>query len=149
MICGFDPSCPPKTVLSRIGLLLPERMSRRFPEPCLISSALQSVGVPTHMEGFGLLAAAIRLALHQKQPVMLRMQQDVYARIAESSRKSPSAVEHAMRHAIDAAWLRADARVLERLFGYTVSADRGTPSNESFIFQMREHIRIRQREGDT
>ena len=42
--------------------------------------------------------------------------------------------------------LRADARELERLFGYTVSAEKATPSNEAFIFQMCEHIGLMARE---
>lgn len=146
VICGFDPSCPPDTVLNRIRLLSNPQDKRRFGEESRISAALQSVGVPTHMQGFPLLKDAIRFVLRQNRPTALRMQEDVYAMLASAAHKSVSVVEHAMRRAIDAAWLRADARELERLFGYTVSAEKATPSNEAFIFQMCEHIGLMARE---
>ena len=147
VVYGFLPPCSPETVLDRIALLSVPGRRRRIGEAERISAALQEVGVPTHLSGFPLWKDAVRLAL-QQPPTALRMREDIYAPLAAAAHTGVSVTEHAMRHAIDAAWLRADARVLERLFGYTVSADRATPSNEAFLFQMCEHIRIQQKEGN-
>lgn len=145
VICGFLSACEAGSVLDRVELLSSMGGRRQIGEQVLISAALQRVGVPVHLKGFPLLKEAIRLMLYLDRPTALRMTEDVYELLANDMDMNVSIVEHAMRHAIEAAWLRADARVLERMFGYTVSADRATPSNAAFLFQMREHIRLKQR----
>ena len=145
--CGFAPPLDAIAVLDRVERLSVPGPGKPQSEQATVSAALQGVGIPTHLTGFSYLKSAVRLILRCDRPTELRMQQDVYARLAASTHKSASTVEHAMRHAIEAAWLRADARVLERLFGYTVSADRATPSNEAFLYQMCEHIRMQQKEA--
>ena len=147
VVFGFPDDCTADAVLERVEALSDVREQKRLFENAVISAALQRIGVPVHLKGFSLLKEAIRLTLHMEQPVGLRMTEDVYALLASYSGTTGSVVEHAMRHAIETAWLRADARVLERMFGYTVSAERATPSNAAFLFQMREHIRIGQRRG--
>lgn len=146
VVAAFLPSCTPETVLERIGTLSVPGRRKPYPNACVISAVLSEAGVPTHLFGFPLLKDAMQMILAHGCPTEIRMQTDIYERLSARAKRSVSVVEHAMRHAIDAAWLRADARVLERLFGYTVSADRATPSNEAFLFQLCEHIRT-QREA--
>ena len=145
VICGFLSAYEAGSVLDRVELLSGRGGRPEIGERALISAALQRIGVPVHLKGFLLLKEAIRLMLYLDRPTALNMTEDVYELLAQGMNMSVSIVEHAMRHAIEAAWLRADARVLERMFGYTVSEDRATPSNAAFLFQMREHIRLRQR----
>lgn len=142
VVYGFLRSAAAHTVLDRVAALSVSATHAAQSEQAQISAALQAVGVPAHLKGFALWKDALRLVLRLDPAAPIRMEEDVYALLADSTRMSVSVVEHAMRHAIEAAWLRADARVLERTFGYTVSADRATPSNAAFLFQMQEHIRI-------
>jgi two-component system response regulator (stage 0 sporulation protein A) len=47
-----------------------------------------------------------------------------------------------MRHAIETAWERGDVGVLSELFGYTVRASRGKPTNSEFIAIVTEHVKL-------
>ena len=39
----------------------------------------------------------------------------------------------AIRHAIEVAWGRGQQEVVENIFGYTISAAKGKPTNSEFI----------------
>ena len=133
VVYGFMRSCAADTVLERVDQLS-EPGARPAPdERAAVSAALQEVGVPTHLSGFPMLKDALRLLLRFERLPEMRMTEDVYGLLAETLHIPATAVEHAMRHAIEAAWLRADARVLEQRFGYTVDARRATPSNAAFL----------------
>lgn len=107
----------------------------------IISKRLQQTGVPVHMKGFLLLKNAIRLLLSINRPTQVRMMEDVYEVLAKYMRLNVSIVEHAMRHAIETAFLRADVRDLESMFGYTINSDRAVPSNAGFIYLLTDRIR--------
>ena len=66
----------------------------------------------------------------------------LYPVIAKRNRTSPEKVERAMRHAIETAWSRGDVEVLHRTFGYSVDANRGRPTNSSFIAKLADQIRL-------
>ncbi len=138
---AFYRSTPPKTVLGRIGTF-PAGGVHRTGTDAAISRFLQRVGVPVHLNGFYLLKDSIRLILTCKRPTDLRITRDLYAALSETLRIPSSGIEHAIRHAIGAAWLRADVELLESVFGYTVSSERAMPSNAAFLFTAAERIRL-------
>jgi two-component system response regulator (stage 0 sporulation protein A) len=51
-------------------------------------------------------------------------------------------VERAIRHAIEVAWGRGKIEVIEDMFGYTVSAGKGKPTNSEFIALIADKLRI-------
>lgn len=140
VVYGFARSHEPIEVLRRIDALPNVQPIRRCTE-VQISAQLQRIGVPVSMKGFLLLKEAIRLLLRIDRPTQVRMLEDVYGMLAESMQMNASIVEHAMRHAIEASWLRADVNDLEAVFGYTVSADRAAPSNAGFLFLLTDRIK--------
>ena len=53
-----------------------------------------------------------------------------------------SPVERRIRSVIETTWLHGDWRAQGELFGMTVSAERGKPTNAEFLFLLSEHIRL-------
>ena len=51
-------------------------------------------------------------------------------------------MERAIRHAIEVAWGRGKIEVIEDMFGYTVSAGKGKPTNSEFIALIADKLRI-------
>ena len=51
-------------------------------------------------------------------------------------------MERAIRHAIEVAWGRGKIEVIEEMFGYTVSAGKGKPTNSEFIALIADKLRI-------
>ena len=64
----------------------------------------------------------------------------LYPAIAKQNNSTPSRVERAIRHAIEVAWNRGNMETLNEMFGYTVSAGRGKPTNSEFIAMITDQI---------
>lgn len=143
----FSAGSDPKDVLRCISGF--PKSARRFSDTeQKISGLLQQTGVPVSFSGFSYLYTALRLILSQGHPIGVQAMQAVYTFVSMTEGVSTSVVEHAIRTAIEAAWMRADTALLERLFGYTVRSDRGAPSNAAFLFRIADHIRLT-REGNS
>ena len=48
----------------------------------------------------------------------------------------------AIHHAIEVAWGRGQSDTVERIFGYTVSATKGKPTNSEFIAMIADKLRL-------
>ena len=66
----------------------------------------------------------------------------LYPSIAKKYKTTSSSVERAIRHAIEVAWARGKIDVIENMFGYTVSAGKGKPTNSEFIALIADKLRI-------
>ena len=55
---------------------------------------------------------------------------------------TPSRVERAIRYAIEVAWGRGQQEAVEGIFGYTVSASKGKPTNSEFIAMIADKLRL-------
>ena len=55
---------------------------------------------------------------------------------------TPSRVERAIRHAIEVAWGRGEQKTVENIFGYTISAAKGKPTNSEFIAMISDKLRL-------
>ncbi|MBP3607934.1 MAG: hypothetical protein J6J11_06425 [Treponema sp.] len=54
----------------------------------------------------------------------------------------PSRVERAIRHAIEVAWSRGKLDVNNSMFGNTISANKGKPTNSEFIAMIADKLRL-------
>lgn len=108
----------------------------------LVTECLFSLGVSPHLNGYHLLRAAVMLVACVRLPSRLSVMQHIYPAVATLCHTTVSMTEHAMRHAIESAWMRADIDALQRYFGYTVHEMRDTPSNSAFIFMLADRVRM-------
>lgn len=143
----FPADSDPRDVLVRIGSFPTVRKRQTDPD-VLISSFLQRTGVLVSLIGFDCMREAIRILLSVKSLTDAGSLQDIYEVVGRLMQIRPTVAEHAVRHAINAAWMRADAATLERIFGYTVDAERAAPSNAAFLFRAADQIKLYLREGN-
>ena len=66
----------------------------------------------------------------------------LYPSIAQKFDTTPSRVERAIRHAIEVAWGRGNMDTIDALFGYTIHAGKGKPTNSEFIALIADKIRL-------
>lgn len=139
----FSYNSDPKQVLRRI-LSFPAA-ERRVPSvETLTSRFLQQVGIPVSMIGFECIREAIRVLLSLDRFTDIGSLQELYGFLGSELQIGASAAEHAVRQSINAAWIRADTGLLEKVFGNTVDAERATPSNAAFLFRAADHIKLLQ-----
>ena len=132
----------PKDVLLSISRFFPMASDPRFDTETAISRFLQQTGVPVSLSGFACLRIALRILLSMNDLFNPCLINELYSILSETMGISVYVAEHAIRHAVDAAWIRADTSLLDKLFGYTVRSDRGAPSNAAFLFRAADHIRM-------
>ena len=142
----FRKPIDPETVLKRIVETTPSDVA--YPETDSLrdrhcSELLLRLGVAPHLQGFEMLRIALLYLLGLPSPTEVRFMQELYPHVAAETGTSVSVVEHAMRTAIETAWLRADLNELEAFFGYTTKTNKATPSNSAFLFALTERIRAR------
>ena len=74
--------------------------------------------------------------------VINQITKQLYPEIADKYSTTPSRVERAIRHAIEVAWGRGQQEAVENIFGYTISASKGKPTNSEFIAMIADKLRL-------
>ena len=105
-----------------------------------VDSVFLELGIPQNVKGYDYLMAAVLLATDE--PELIRaITRELYPRIADFFNTTASCVERSMRHALELAWTNSEPETLYTLFGYTVSATQGRPTNSNFIATMANKLR--------
>lgn len=107
----------------------------------LVTNIIHEVGVPAHIKGYQYLRDAIIMVVNNID-ILNQITKQLYPEIAEKYNTTPSRVERAIRHAIEVAWGRGQTDTVERIFGYTVSAVKGKPTNSEFIAMIADKLRL-------
>ena len=107
----------------------------------LVTNVIHGVGVPAHIKGYQYLREAIMMVVNDID-VINQITKSLYPRIAAKFETTPSRVERAIRHAIEVAWGRGEVDLMENIFGYTVSAAKGKPTNSEFIAMIADKLRL-------
>lgn len=107
----------------------------------LVTNVIHEVGVPAHIKGYQYLREAIMMVVNDID-VINQITKSLYPKIAYKFNTTPSRVERAIRHAIEVAWGRGQQEAVERIFGYTISASKGKPTNSEFIAMIADKLRL-------
>ena len=107
----------------------------------LVTNLIHEIGVPAHIKGYQYLREAIMMVV-QDIDVINQITKQLYPDIASKYKTTPSRVERAIRHAIEVAWARGKNEAVESIFGYTVSAAKGKPTNSEFIAMIADKLRL-------
>lgn len=107
----------------------------------LVTNIIHEVGVPAHIKGYQYLREAIIMVVNDID-VINQITKSLYPDIASKFHTTPSRVERAIRHAIEVAWARGQTEMVENIFGYTVSAMKGKPTNSEFIAMIADKLRL-------
>lgn len=118
--------------------------SRRYIENNIendVTNIIREIGIPAHIKGYQYIREGIIMAV-QDVNMLNYITKLLYPTIAKKYKTTSSSVERAIRHAIEVAWNRGKIEVIEELFGYTVSAGKGKPTNSEFIALIADKLRL-------
>ena len=107
----------------------------------LVTNIIHELGVPAHIKGYQYLREAIIMVIRDID-VINQITKQLYPEIAKKFKTTPSRVERAIRHAIEVAWARGQQDTVETIFGYTISAAKGKPTNSEFIAMIADKLRL-------
>ena len=109
-----------------------------------ITSIIREIGIPAHIKGYQYIREAIMMTVNDMN-LLNYITKLLYPTIAKKYKTTSSSVERAIRHAIEVAWNRGKIDVLEEMFGYTISAGKGKPTNSEFIALIADKLRLEYR----
>lgn len=107
-----------------------------------ITYILHNIGIPAHIKGYSYLRSAICMTV-ENPDIINYVTKSLYPGVAKKYGTTTSRVERAIRHAIEVAWDRGDCDTLNSYFGYTISRQRGKPTNSEFIAMISDKLRLR------
>lgn len=119
----------------------PEKKKDQENLEALVTNVIHEVGVPAHIKGYQYLREAIMMVV-KNIDIINQITKQLYPEIANKYETTPSRVERAIRHAIEVAWTRGQAETVESIFGYTISAAKGKPTNSEFIAMIADKLRL-------
>ena len=111
----------------------------------LVTNIIHEVGVPAHIKGYQYLREAIMMVVDNIDMIN-QITKQLYPEIAHKYKTTSSRVERAIRHAIEVAWSRGKIEATESIFGYTVNANKGKPTNSEFIAMIADKLRLEMKE---
>ncbi len=107
----------------------------------MVTNIIHEVGVPAHIKGYQYLRDGIIMAIKDIE-VINQITKSLYPDLAKKYKTTSSRVERAIRHAIEVAWTRGQVETVENIFGYTVNANKGKPTNSEFIAMIADKLRL-------
>lgn len=110
----------------------------------IVTKIIHDMGIPAHIKGYHYLREAIVMSI-KDITVLNRVTYDLYPVIAKKYGTSRTAVERAMRTAIETGWSRGNVEKFHELFGYTINSDKGRPTNSEFIALITDELRLKYR----
>ncbi len=119
----------------------PEKKKNQENLEALVTNVIHEVGVPAHIKGYQYLREAIMMVVNNID-IINQITKQLYPEIAMKYNTTPSRVERAIRHAIEVAWGRGQSETVENIFGYTISAAKGKPTNSEFIAMISDKLRL-------
>ena len=109
-----------------------------------VTNIIHEIGVPAHIKGYQYLRDGIMMVVDNIE-VINQITKQLYPDLAKKYKTTPSRVERAIRHAIEVAWSRGQVETVESIFGYTVSSNKGKPTNSEFIAMIADKLRLEHR----
>ncbi|AGB40542.1 sporulation transcription factor Spo0A [Halobacteroides halobius DSM 5150] len=117
----------------------PKRKSFNLEER--ITEIMHQIGVPAHIKGYLYLRKAIEMVIN-KVELLGAVTKKLYPTVAEEFDTTASRVERAIRHAIEVSWKNGNTRVINKIFGHSITSSSGKPTNSQFIAKIADKIRI-------
>lgn len=109
-----------------------------------VTNILLEIGIPAHIKGYQYIREGIIMSFYDRN-MLHYITKFLYPAIAKKYKTTASSVERTIRHAIEIAWSRGDIEILEEIFGNTISAGKGKPTNSEFMALLTDRLRLEYR----
>lgn len=109
-----------------------------------VTNILLEIGIPAHIKGYQYIREGIIMSFYDRN-MLQYITKSLYPSIAKKYKTTSSSVERTIRHAIEVAWRRGNMEVLEEVFGNTICAGKGKPTNSEFMALLTDKLRLEYR----
>ncbi len=107
---------------------------------CQATKALDELGMNNKIRGYNYSRSAICFVALNDFWVTA---DEIYLYVSKQFSTTPDCVERNIRYAIEKTWEKGCFESINSMFGYTVSSEKGKPTNSEFIFMIADRVRAR------
>jgi two-component system response regulator (stage 0 sporulation protein A) len=106
-----------------------------------LRKTLDQIGVKHSLKGYGYIISAVEKCLENRSK-LIHIVKGLYTEIAEENSDTALRVERSIRHAIEVTWTNGNTNAINKIFGYTVSVEKGKPTNSEFIALITDFVSL-------
>lgn len=106
-----------------------------------LRKTLDQIGVKHSLKGYGYIISAVEKCLENRSK-LISIIKGLYTEIAEENSDTVWRVERSIRHAIEVTWTNGNTNAINKIFGYTVSVEKGKPTNSEFIALITDFVSL-------
>lgn len=106
-----------------------------------LRKTLDQIGVKHSLKGSGYIISAVEKCLENRSK-LISIIKGLYTEIAEENSDTVWRVERSIRHAIEVTWTNGNTNAINKIFGYTVSVEKGKPTNSEFIALITDFVSL-------
>lgn len=105
-----------------------------------LRKTLDQIGVKHSLKGYGYIISAVEKCLENRSK-LISIIKGLYTEIAEENSDTVWRVERSIRHAIEVTWTNGNTNA-NKIFDYTVSVEKGKPTNSEFIALITDFVSL-------
>ena len=109
-----------------------------------ITNVMHEIGIPAHIKGYTFVREAISMVVNDVE-LLSAVTKELYPLIGEKFNTTASRVERAIRHSIAVAWSRGQRETINKIFGYSIRNEKGSPTNSEFIAMVADKLILENR----
>ena len=113
-----------------------------------VTTYLLNIGVSTGGLGFEYLRDAIMIALEDADAIR-EITGYLYPAVGHRHGTTGSRAERVIRYAIETAWTFGNIDYQQRVFGYSISPEKGKPTNRQFVQRSVDHLKQQANAADS
>jgi two-component system response regulator (stage 0 sporulation protein A) len=106
-----------------------------------LRKTLDQIVVKHSLKGYGYIISAVEKCLENRSK-LISIIKGLYTEIAEENSDTVWRVERSIRHAIEVTWTNGNTNAINKIFGYTVSVEKGKPTNSEFIALITDFVSL-------
>ena len=106
-----------------------------------LRKTLDQIGVQHSLKGYGYIISAVEKCLENRSK-LIHIIKGLYTEIAEENSDTVWRVERSIRHAIEVTWTNGNTNAINKIFGHTVSVEKGKPTNSEFIALITDFVSL-------
>lgn len=106
-----------------------------------LRKTLDQIGVKHSLKDYGYIISAVEKCLENRSK-LISIIKGLYTEIAEENSDTVWRVERSIRHAIEVTWTNGNTNAINKIFGYTVSVEKGKPTNSEFIALITDFVSL-------
>ena len=83
------------------------------------------------------------IKIYNDPTILNNLQEHLYSKLEAKYNLKQGTVEPAIRHGIKSAFARGNAELIEEIFGYAISKDKGAPTNKEFFAAFVRYLHLK------